>query len=455
MRAAIALVLFFNTVLIFWVVLIASSTQETVAELKLRVSQASHSEADVDQLAARLVPLIDRRLSPLLEAPDAPTTHAQALVERILPLLSQYVTRTVEPPDAAFTDAKTLFESELAAGHFQAAYDLLLAASRIDATQPVLIDLVEAFVAKANGSADETAADLADALKSRADALVPFQTPNRVVEARRRLIALESTTAANQPESNQLDKATDKDPFESYLRVAENDSLPLTLRSAAVEQARQMSDAAMLDAAVANAGESIDIRAQYKELLERLDRAERLCLNGLFSEWCIKRDQWKRQADAILNGNGTAAIAQEPQTGTEPQASTSSLASVSAAGVTLLQEVSPYSKANMPTAVQAEEALASDIETLQRYRAWNRNQAVLKAISDVEARWKKDSYEISLTKLADALQEEELLIPYVAERFNQKWNEAFKGLEDKRPEKAPEMLKRRFLSRLLRNGGLP
>jgi hypothetical protein len=197
------------------------------------------------------------------------------------------------------------------------------------------------------------------------------------------------------------------------------------------------------------------MQSRYKEVLHRIEKAERLCLGGLFHDWSLKRDAWKTKVALLLKGNESPAS--EDSSDIDPSSATGSKDAIALAqeGVDLLQEIGPYSKSAVSGAAQAETELAKDLETLQRYRAWYRNQAVLTAINDVESRWKKDSHETSLKKLADALQEEELLIPYVAERFNQKWNEAFSGLESKRPEKAPEMLKLRFLGRLLPKGDSP
>ena len=348
--------------------------------------------------------------------------------------------------DKEFKQAKTLFEQELVANRFQHAYDLLLTASRIDATQPAVLDLVQRFVESARKADDEMAADLADSLVTRAEALIPFQPPFNVVDARRRLNALEGTPDSSESPASPLDDSIASDAaVKSYLVVAENEKLPLSLRSAAVEQARHMVDATMLDIAVASTVDGGDVRSRYKKLLDRIESAERLCLDGLFREWCVKRDPWKVKVTSLLKGNGLPVYgADELRKGTIALAQN---------GMDLMQEIAPYSKAAVPGAPQAEAELAKDFEALQRYRAWYRNQAVLKAINDVESNWRDDSYETSLTKLADALLEEELLIPYVAERFNQKWDEAFSGLEKKRPENAPKMLKLRFLGRLLPKEG--
>jgi enoyl-CoA hydratase/carnithine racemase len=353
----------------------------------------------------------------------------------------------------SFKQTRTLFEQELAASRFQNAYDLLLTASRIDATQPALLDLVQQFVSAARKSGEDRAEDLADSLVARAEALIPFQTPSVVIDTRRRLNALEGNRDAIGVTAMALDNyMPSDDPVVSYLKVAESEKVPLSIRSAAVEQARQMIEATMLDVAVAADGEEDEVQSRYKELLHRIESAERLCLGGLFQEWAFKRDAWKAKVTSLLKDN-EAPASQDPSDSDSPTTTGSKDAiALIQEGVDLMQEIGPYSKASVSGAAQAETELTKDLETLQRYRAWYRNQAVLTAINDVESRWKKDSYETSLTKLADALQEEELLIPYVAERFNQKWNEAFSGLESKRPEKAPEMLKLRFLGRLLPRG---
>jgi len=458
MKAVIALLVLANAVLVLGTCVSTQQTQERVAAIEQKMNSDGHIQSEADKLANRLVPVIEQRMSPLLESPDAGDSHAEALVDRILPFLSDYVARTKEkesPQAVAFTQAQKLFDAELAANQFQNAYDLLLTASRIDATQPAVLDLVQRFVESARKSGDDRAADLADSLMTRAEALVPFQTPSNVLDARRRLNALEGNPDSSElPVSTSDDSIASDDSVVSYLKVAENEKVPLSIRSAAVEQARQMTDATMLEVAVASTVDGGDVRSRYKELLDRIESAERLCLDGLFHEWCGKRDAWKVKVTSLLEGHGLPESEQPSESGSPSPAGSKGTIALAQNGMDLMQEIAPYSKAAVPGAPQAESELAKDLEAIQRYRAWYRNQAVLKAVNDVEARWKKDSYETSLTKLADALQEEELLIPYVAERFNQKWNEAFKGLEEsKRSEKAPEMLKLRFLGRLLPKGG--
>ena len=345
----------------------------------------------------------------------------------------------------SFTQAKTLFTQELAAENYQAAYDLLLTASRIDSGEPALLDLVQQYVTAARKSGDERALDLADSLLARAESIVPFHAPGEVKNARRRLNALESNRLSPEASDPLPDEATDEDPVVSYLVVAESEEAPLAIRSAAVEQARQMIDSTMLEVAVARSGDAGDLQERYKAILDRMDQAERVCLKGLFNEWCGKRDAWKANVTRLLGADDT------PEQDEKPEAINAAVGLVEK-GMGLMQEVSPYSKADVAGATEAEAELAKDLQSLQRYRAWYRNQAVLKAVNEVEERWKKDTYEESLTRLAAALQEEELLIPYVAERFNQKWNEAFSGLESKRPKNAPEMLRLRFLGRLLPKG---
>ena len=356
--------------------------------------------------------------------------------------------------DKQFKQAKTLFEQELVANQFQNAYDLLLTASRIDATQPAVLDLVQRFVESARKANDEMAKDLADSLVTRAEALIPFQPPFNVLDARRRLNALEGTPNSSESPTITLDDSIASDEaVESYLVVAENEKLPLSLRSAAVEQARHMVDATMLDIAVSSTVDGGDVRSRYKKLLDRIESAERLCLDGLFREWCVKRDPWKVKVTQLLKGNGLPVSEETSESGSPSPAGSKGTIALAQNGMDLMQEIAPYSKAAVPGAPQAEAELAKDFEALQRYRAWYRNQAVLDAIHDVESNWTDDSYETSLTKLADALLEEELLIPYVAERFNQKWDKAFSGLEEKRPKNAPKMLKLRFLGPLLPKEG--
>jgi hypothetical protein len=350
----------------------------------------------------------------------------------------------------AFRQTRTLFEQELAASRFQNAYDLLLTASRIDATQPALLDLLQQFVSAARKGGDDGAADLADSLVARAEALIPFQSPSHVIDARRRLNALDKDPDTSEATVIALDDSTGTDdPVVAYLKVAESEKLPLAIRSAAVEQARQVTDATILDVAAASDGEGIDVQNRYREILQRIESAERLCLNGLFREWSVRRDAWRGKVAKLLASDGSPVSQKTSDNDSPSPPGSKDAIALAQEGVDLMQEIGPYSKAAVSGAAQAESDLAKDLEALQRYRAWHRNQAVLKAVQEVENNWDDTKYETDLTKLADALQEEELLIPYVAERFNRRWNKAFEGLEEKRPENAPAMLKRRFLGRFL------
>jgi len=231
-------------------------------------------------------------------------------------------------------EAETLFTQELAAGNYQAAYDLVLTASRIDSGEPALLDLVQQYVTAARKSGDERALDLADSLLARAESIVPFHAPGEVKNARSRLNAIESNRLSPEASDPLPDEATDEDPVVSYLVVAESEETPLAIRSAAVEQARQMIDSTMLEVAVAKSGDAGDLQERYKAILHRMDQAERACLKGLFNEWCGKRDAWKANVTRLLGADDT------PEQDEKPEAINAAVGLVET-GMGLMQEVSP------------------------------------------------------------------------------------------------------------------
>ena len=86
----------------------------------------------------------------------------------------------------ASSDAITLARSRLDQNDYTAAYDMLLAAMRLDPSSPDVFALSLTFVQRANSADSDEAQELAHDLFVRVDGLIPFQPLDHILEARKK-----------------------------------------------------------------------------------------------------------------------------------------------------------------------------------------------------------------------------------------------------------------------------
>lgn len=328
--------------------------------------------------------------------------------------------RVVEAPSQSkeFDEALSVTESHLSNGDFAPAFDMVMVASRLAPSDPRLFDLVIHFIEKAMPSESEEIVAMAEDLLDRGDSLVHFQAPSNVEASRKRLTGLRQSFLKSVSTTT---PPTPLDSVRNLLTVAKNSTLPLSVRSRAVEQARSGFDDFQFDAAITHTEHmgrnQPDVLSQ---LLSQIDNAEKQCITELFLQSKPKIDKWLAATQALTTEIDTAPADKVPDVSKQ-------ITDLLSKGFECLQELMPYSKSEVEGASALFNAVEKQVKLLQRQKNWLYNQQVLRLIRDIES--KKDwTSEDKIRHLAEV--SEELLAPYVLRRHNELWDKVFENLPD-------------------------
>lgn len=265
-----------------------------------------------------------------------------------------------------FEEAISLAKTQLDAGAFSDAYDLILVSSRLQPSDPRLIDIAISFIEKANGSGNDDALDLSDDLLARAHSLIHFQHSSQVAAARKRFTDLTQRLSSpkQKPESPYADVI-------ALLAVAERTTAPVQTRSRAAEQARSNLDEATLTRAMSNSeATSTDELNQIEKLQKQIDAAEQSCVNELFNSTRERADGWLSSAKAIRKESEAVDQAKVPEI-------VDRISKMLSGGFDLVQELSPYAKSRVADASELVKQTEKQMATLQRTKTWLYNQQVL------------------------------------------------------------------------------
>ena len=112
---------------------------------------------------------------------------------------------------------------------------------------------------------------------------------------------------------------------------------------------------------------------------------------------------------------------------------TEKIAKAIAQGIDRLQEIVPYAKSEVVGAPKLSLDIEKQIKHLQRLKTWLYNQQAVRLIREVEANksWAAMEKIKFLARIS-----EDLLSPYVMQRFSETWEKVFDSLgdEDKKVE---------------------
>ena len=319
---------------------------------------------------------------------------------------------------AEFDEAVSMAEKRLENSNFDAAYDLIMVASRIAPSDPRLFDLVMSFVDKAKLNKDDDVTLMVEDLLDRGDSLVHFQSPSRVEAARKRLDAeRESLTQPNE-------QTTLSSPLETVRRLlttAENSSVALSVRSRAAEHARSALDDVLLDQAMTPVERTAAIDPEeLKQLQVKIDAVEKQCVTELFLQSKSKIDPWLTATTALAKESDNASADKVPDL-------SKTITAQLTQGYEHLQELTPYAKSGVEGAAEYSHQVEKQVKLLQRQKTWLYNQQALRLIREIEGKsdW---STEDKIRHLAEV--SEELLSPYVLRRHNELWEKVFESLPD-------------------------
>jgi hypothetical protein len=276
--------------------------------------------------------------------------------------------------------------------------------------------LLAEFIEKASASAEDDAIELAEDLLGRADALVYFQRPQNVSNARNRLLLLRQKFISNEPA---ILMAQPLDGIRQIIAVGKDDTQAVPVRTRAADQARSILDDLQLQLAIGDLTPSDEINStKLAQFYDEIDSIERECIARLFGQLHPKLDAWTSAANAAIKSSDSAPAEQLPQVGQQLKAMIDS-------GYDLLQEIIPYTKSDVLAAKAQMKAVESIVDSLQRQKSWIYNKATLERIRRIEAAVGQTAQE-KIRWLAEV--SEELLSPYVIRRHNELWEKVFEEL---------------------------
>lgn len=318
-----------------------------------------------------------------------------------------------------FERALELAKQHLNAERYQHAYDAMLAAMRLNASDPALLQTVLHLVENMSSVPDDEAVDLAYDLYIRADGLIPFQPVELLAESRKKHLDTAKFFETSPPPP--------ADPFSglaSQLKAAASNEVPDSVRSNILQRARAELDDLAIQVAT---GEFAQLPAKFwgrwEDARRELDDAERDLLESMYQKLRHRILIWHNQeSDAAVKNAYSAKLE-------ENEKLTKSINELLTEGYRLLRETAPYFAAQIPKAVadQKQGYLRNRIKLLERTREWIYNQRAIHSIQDAEA--KSDTPLEQLRSLAEI--DENRLAPYVAKRFQEVWGKLFEECTEK------------------------
>lgn len=347
-------------------------------------------------------------------------THLVRLADEMKPMqaVASAETQAKEGQQAEFGEALSKAADHLKKGEFDEAHDFLLVASRISATDRRLFDAVTDFISKAKDCRDDEVVALAEDLLDRGDSLVHFQSPKDVESARKRLADLRASFPASPKKSEPEPRS---EPIRRLIELAVNKDYPIEVRSKAAERARSALDEAWIDSALSSKDQGGDMKPdEIKQLHKQMEEAERRFLVELFDRHRATADAWLTTSRGLIEKNKDAS----PD---ELRDLSESIGKAITQGMDRLHEILPYAKSEVECAQKLSSDLEKQVKRLQRLKGWIYNQQALRLLREVEEN-KSWTAMVKIKILAGI--SEDLLSPYVSQRFGGIWDKVFDGLGD-------------------------
>lgn len=324
---------------------------------------------------------------------------------------------------------------------YRHAYDAVLAAMRLDPTEPTVLDVTLEFVSKASKASNgadvdkqETRTELARDLYSRADALIPFQPLNRLAAARDQYIATGVALESPHTESSGTQPAhvSGTSPFEEFerqLAVVGNTDTPSDVRVILLQRARAELDglAVLMATGAANeqnaAGKQSsnkDFWTRWNDAKKSLESKEKSALSATYDEfrqevldWGSESKEKIAKADTNLGDKGIETIS-------------ALIDPMLERAVALRQQLAPYVDGQLSKAQEDNRNLIARTRELERSREWLYNAYAIAEVKAVEA--SKDKALEKLKRLSAI--EQERLTGFAAERLQNVWKKLYEGLKE-------------------------
>jgi len=318
---------------------------------------------------------------------------------------------------------------KLEAMQYVSAYDLLLAAIRLDPSSPEAFDGTLEFVRQAAQSDDGQALDLANDLYVRAAGLIPFQPLSDISSAREKYVnagqLFESATPFVPPKP--------LESIRSQITALRTTAMPDAVASLVSQTIRSDLDSVAVSMVDDGFASEDGFWQEWRELGMQLEQVETAVLTKMYTKVHERLAQWKSETTQLLERYENAKLAELAWIG-------DGIVAAVQAGYRLRSEMVPFVESGIVAAKADQEELDKWLDYLERTREWIHNQHALATIKFV-----RDNKELTpLEKLKRlARYDERRFSPYVLQRYQEEWNQWFEELDDE--EQRVEATKIRIL----------
>jgi len=301
---------------------------------------------------------------------------------------------------------------------FQAAHDMLLVAFRLAPSDPRLLDSVESFVNSAIASNSDDAVGFAEDLVGRGNALVTFQGPKHVVDARKRITQLEDKLLGGDTVAEPPSPASN---IEEMIALASDANAKTSIRTKAAQQARTMLEELEASLAIEPPTDGASIKPEILEQLRsKIDSVELSCIGLLYTESQSEVTAWQTLVGSLVQRVDQMTENDFPAFDTDLERTITT-------GADLIQELTPFAKTKTGDSEQVLDSLTKKIDKLQRMRSWAYNKKTLDLIRRLEGD-KGMPPQQKLGFLAEV--REEILSSYILRRHNELWDKLFEPLKE-------------------------
>lgn len=306
---------------------------------------------------------------------------------------------------------------------FALAYDLLMVASRLSASDPRLFDAILGFVEEAKDSQDDEAVTLAEELLGRGDSLVYFQSPMSVESARSRLVEAREGFPAHEVEEEPVQPETRSESIQRLIETVGNEALAPEVRIRVAERARAALDDAWLDSILSTDHPDEEGSPDHiKQLEAKLEGAEKRCVAELYMRHQAPAEAWLKSSQAFAKQNANVSDKEWGKAWQE-------IDQYISRGMDCLQEIAPFAKSEVAEAAKLSSRVEKELRYLHRLKLWLNSQQTLRTILWAEDKTNKSID--SMDKLKALVRfDEELLSPYVKQRYEESWKKFFDSLGD-------------------------
>lgn len=339
---------------------------------------------------------------------------------------------TTNSNDSA-THALAAAREKLEAKQYVSAYDLLLAAIRLDPSSPEIFDATLEFIRRAAESKDDQALDLANDLYVRAAGLIPFQPVSDIASAREKYVDAGQVFEPSTPTA----PANPLESIRTEITTLKKADMSSEIRSLIAQRIRSDLESVAVRIVSDGLASEAGFLEQWNDVKTQLEHVETEILTKLYTDVRERVTKWKNESAAILQRYEKAKTQELSSIG-------DAIVAAVQTGYRLRSEMVPFVESAIVGAKDDQQELDKRLDHLERTKEWIHNQHALATISYVRENKQLTPLE-KLIRLAKY--DERRFSPYVLQRYQEEWNHWFEELDDE--QQKVEATKSRILGEVI------